>query len=84
MTQHTLYRMQVGDLPCRRCKPSYEKYVPFIASSRALSFLGRLDADLTVALAMYQFYQVMICLLKLDFFAFIGVTIQVTDFGRYH
>ena len=28
-------------------------------------------------LAMYQFYQVMICLLKFDFFAFIGVTIQV-------
>lgn len=27
--------------------------------------------------AMYQFYQVLICLLKFDFFAFTGVTIQV-------
>jgi hypothetical protein len=26
---------------------------------------------------MYQFYQVLICLLKFDFFAFTGVTIQV-------
>ncbi|KAI8998694.1 hypothetical protein BD414DRAFT_475798 [Trametes punicea] len=26
---------------------------------------------------MYQFYQVMICLLKFDFFAFIGVTVQL-------
>ncbi|KAF7792999.1 hypothetical protein EIP86_004104 [Pleurotus ostreatoroseus] len=26
---------------------------------------------------MYQFYQIMICLLKFDFFAFIGVTIQL-------
>ena len=28
--------------------------------------------------AMYQFYQVLICLLKFDFFAFTGVTIQVS------
>jgi len=27
--------------------------------------------------AMYQFYEVLICLLKFDFFAFTGVTIQV-------
>lgn len=27
---------------------------------------------------MYQYYQVMICLLKFDFFAFTGVTMQVT------
>lgn len=27
--------------------------------------------------AMYQYYQVMICLLKFDFFAFTGVTMQV-------
>ena len=26
---------------------------------------------------MYQFYQVMICLLKFDFFCFTGVTIQL-------
>lgn len=26
---------------------------------------------------MYQFYQIMICLLKFDFFCFIGVTTQV-------
>ena len=30
-----------------------------------------------MSLAMYQFYQVMICLLKFDFFAFVGVTMQV-------
>ncbi|KAI0362022.1 hypothetical protein OH77DRAFT_1584513 [Trametes cingulata] len=30
-----------------------------------------------VAKTMYQFYQVMICLLKFDFFAFIGVTMQL-------
>ncbi|KAI0670445.1 hypothetical protein C8Q78DRAFT_125560 [Trametes maxima] len=29
------------------------------------------------AKTMYQFYQVMICLLKFDFFAFIGVTMQL-------
>ena len=29
------------------------------------------------SLAMYQFYQIMICLLKFDFFCFIGVTSQV-------
>lgn len=28
--------------------------------------------------AMYQFYEVLICLLKFDFFAFTGVTIQVS------
>ncbi len=28
-------------------------------------------------LAMYQFYQIIICLLKFDFFSFVGVTIQV-------
>lgn len=28
-------------------------------------------------IAMYQFYQIMICLLKFDFFCFIGVTSQV-------
>lgn len=27
--------------------------------------------------AMYQYYQVMVCLLKFDFFAFVGVTMQV-------
>lgn len=27
--------------------------------------------------AMYQFYEVLICLLKFDFFAFTGVTVQV-------
>jgi hypothetical protein len=27
--------------------------------------------------AMYQFYEVLICLLKFDFFAFTGITIQV-------
>jgi len=26
---------------------------------------------------MYQFYEVLICLLKFDFFAFTGITIQV-------
>ena len=26
---------------------------------------------------MYQYYQVMICLLKFDFFAFVGVTMQL-------
>lgn len=26
---------------------------------------------------MYQYYQVLLCLLKFDFFAFTGVTIQV-------
>ena len=30
--------------------------------------------------AMYQFYQIMICLLKFDFFCFIGVTSQVYCF----
>jgi hypothetical protein len=30
--------------------------------------------------AMYQFYQVMICLLKFDFFAFTGVTMQACLF----
>ena len=35
--------------------------------------------------AMYQFYQVMICLLKFDFFAFTGVTMQVrTTIGYSH
>lgn len=29
---------------------------------------------------MYQYYQVMICLLKFDFFAFVGITMQVRDF----
>jgi hypothetical protein len=26
---------------------------------------------------MYQYYQVMICLLKFDFFCFVGLTMQV-------
>ena len=26
---------------------------------------------------MYQYYQIIICLLKFDFFAFVGVTMQV-------
>lgn len=29
------------------------------------------------AIAMYQFYQIFICLLKFDFFCFVGVTMQV-------
>lgn len=29
------------------------------------------------ATAMYQYYQIMICLLKFDFFCFTGVTMQV-------
>jgi hypothetical protein len=33
--------------------------------------------------AMYQFYQVLICLLKFDFFAFTGVTIQVGVTTRF-
>ena len=27
--------------------------------------------------AMYQFYQIFLCLLKFDFFCFVGVTMQV-------
>ena len=27
---------------------------------------------------MYEYYQIMICLLKLDFFVFVGVTMQVS------
>jgi hypothetical protein len=27
---------------------------------------------------MYQFYQIMICLIKFDFFCFVGVTMQVS------
>ena len=33
---------------------------------------------------MYEYYQIMICLLKLDFFVFVGVTMQVSfdhEFG---
>ena len=33
--------------------------------------------DLAFPLAMYQYYQIMICLLKFDFAAFVGVTMQV-------
>lgn len=29
-----------------------------------------------IPLAMYQYYQIMICLLKFDFFCFAGITIQ--------
>lgn len=31
--------------------------------------------------AMYQWYQIMICLLKFDFFAFTGVTMQVAPYN---
>ena len=37
-----------------------------------------MHSDVRISAAMYQFYQVMICLLKFDFFAFIGVTMQVS------
>jgi len=33
---------------------------------------------------MYQFYQVMICLLKFDFFFFTGVTMQVGSASMLH
>lgn len=32
----------------------------------------------SIGTAMYQFYQIFICLLKLDFFCFVGVTMQVS------
>lgn len=35
---------------------------------------------------MYEYYQIMICLLKLDFFVFVGVTMQVRPslrMGKY-
>lgn len=31
------------------------------------------------ATEMYEYYQIMICLLKLDFFVFVGVTMQVSS-----
>lgn len=34
---------------------------------------------LTLGIAMYQYYQIMICLLKFDFFCFVGVTMQVNE-----
>lgn len=33
---------------------------------------------------MYQWYQIMICLLKFDFFFFSGVTMQVIYWRQYH
>jgi hypothetical protein len=42
--------------------------------SRLCYYLSLLTIDYE---AMYQFYEVLICLLKFDFFAFTGITIQV-------
>lgn len=63
-----LMYMQMGDLPCRGGESEDEECVIWyffeMCSYNCLS-------------AMYQYYQVMICLLKFDFFAFTGVTMQV-------
>lgn len=33
---------------------------------------------------MYQYYQIFICLLKFDFFCFVGVTMQVSVRRMFH
>jgi hypothetical protein len=59
----------MGYFPGRWSKSCYEKSV-----CPTLLRVALLTANYQ---AMYQFYQVLICLLKFDFFAFTGVTIQV-------
>ena len=52
--------------------------------SKSYSLLRTLKSYLNYCRpAMYQFYQIMICLLKFDFFCFIGVTSQVGQIWQY-
>ena len=57
----------MGHLPHRRSQPKNEEYVSTAARG----------VTTHLAIAMYQWYQIMICLLKFDFFFFTGVTMQV-------
>jgi hypothetical protein len=61
--------VQLGNIPCRWSEPQDEgrellHHIYFLVSDRTSS-------------EMYQWYQIMICLLKFDFFFFGGVTMQV-------
>src|SRR5882762_4694765 len=53
---------------------------PKMKSLSISSCINELTSRSCCLLAMYQFYQVMICLLKFDFFSFTGVTMQVSSF----
>lgn len=63
---------QLGDIPYRWRQPRGKEYV-YMPLAPAVS------PHQAPSPAMYQYYQVMICLLKFDFFAFIGVTMQVSS-----
>lgn len=69
-----LFFFQLGNIPCCWSKPQDEGWELTIN----ISFLG---LNYTLA-EMYQWYQIMICLLKFDFFCFSGVTMQVRPMVR--